>query len=193
MFNQKLRYFISGTLVLTIIGFLVFTVFARTPNKIIEVFTGVNIYVDGTLLNMDTEAFIYNGRTYLPVRAVVEAVGKAIYWDDSTNSVYIRSDIETESIVNIKKLNGTYYSEYGNSLTFDGKRYIEKNYEGDKVFASGNFDIIGEDITFHNDAGYIERGVYDSVDDSFKYYGESWTKNKPDVPKSIAPATTMPR
>ena len=35
------------------------------------------------------EPFIYNGTTYLPVRAVGEALGKQVGWDGKTKTVYI--------------------------------------------------------------------------------------------------------
>ena len=35
------------------------------------------------------EPFIYEGTTYLPVRAVGEALGKAVTWDGATKTVYI--------------------------------------------------------------------------------------------------------
>lgn len=63
--------------------------------KTIEVFTGVKIYIDDKELNPTdpngnpVDVFIYDGTTYLPVRAVSEAVGKAVQWDGATRSVYL--------------------------------------------------------------------------------------------------------
>lgn len=37
----------------------------------------------------EIEPFIYNGTTYLPVKAVGEAVGKDVTWDSATSTVYI--------------------------------------------------------------------------------------------------------
>lgn len=54
-------------------------------------YKNIKIYADGNLVNTSdsNEAFIYNGTTYLPVRAVGEAFNKAIDWDGATSSVYI--------------------------------------------------------------------------------------------------------
>lgn len=55
----------------------------------------MDIYVDDARLDArdangnPVEVFIYNGTTYLPVRAVGEAVGKAVQWESKTSSVYI--------------------------------------------------------------------------------------------------------
>jgi N-acetylmuramoyl-L-alanine amidase len=44
------------------------------------------IHVGGTTL----EGIIIDGRTYAPVRALGEAIGHQVTWDDSTSSVIIR-------------------------------------------------------------------------------------------------------
>lgn len=49
----------------------------------------IKMYVDGMRVNTSAEPFIYNGTTYLPVRAAGEALGENVYWDGSTKSVYI--------------------------------------------------------------------------------------------------------
>lgn len=54
---------------------------------------GVNIYVDGALLE-DAEAIIIDDYTYLPVRALCEAIGMDVEWIDETRSVYITAPEE---------------------------------------------------------------------------------------------------
>ena len=49
----------------------------------------IKMYVDGMRVNPSAEPFIYNGTTYLPVRAAGEALGEDVYWDGSTRSIYI--------------------------------------------------------------------------------------------------------
>lgn len=56
---------------------------------------GVKIYVDGHKLNPTdangnkVEPIIYNGTTYLPVRAVANAIRKPVYWDGPNYTVYL--------------------------------------------------------------------------------------------------------
>ena len=63
--------------------------------RTITVYSGVDIYIDDAKLDArdangnPVETFVYNGTTYLPVRAVGEAVGKAVQWESKTSSVYI--------------------------------------------------------------------------------------------------------
>lgn len=70
--------------------------FAKVGTELIEaVYANVKIYIDGTLIDPKdvngnkVEPFIYNGTTYLPVRAVGEAFGKAVSYDGQTKSVYV--------------------------------------------------------------------------------------------------------
>lgn len=72
------------------------TVFAKTGTETIEAFyNNIKIYVDGVKIDAKdatgekVEPFIYNGTTYLPVRAVGEAIGKTVTWDGETQSVYL--------------------------------------------------------------------------------------------------------
>lgn len=51
------------------------------------------------------EVFAYNGTTYLPVRAIAEALNVAVYWDGKTRSVYLgkHDTIEpTEMLYNLE-------------------------------------------------------------------------------------------
>jgi len=72
--------------------------------------TGVNIYIDDVKLNpvdangKPVEVFIYNGTTYLPVRAISNAFGKPIMWDGKTRSVYIGKHTDSKPAVWLKDL-----------------------------------------------------------------------------------------
>ncbi len=55
--------------------------------EISAAFRDIKIIVDGKQLSTSAEPFIYNGTTYLPVRAVGEAVGKEVVWDNDTKTV----------------------------------------------------------------------------------------------------------
>lgn len=63
--------------------------------KTIQVSTGIQIFVDGEKMEPKdangnpVETFIYNGTTYVPLRAVSQYLGKTVKWDGDTRSVYI--------------------------------------------------------------------------------------------------------
>lgn len=82
----------------------------------------VNIYVDGVAVqNMDVEPFIENGRTLVPVRAVAEAMGAEVLWDQATQTVSLKKfaqKISYKTIVhNIVKDDGTTEPVYGTGMT----------------------------------------------------------------------------
>ena len=77
----------------------------------------INIFVNGNALN--TGAFIMNDSTYIPLRAVSEALGSNVNWDGNTRSVYIDSDEDTVTAQVIENASssvvaivGNYKSEY---------------------------------------------------------------------------------
>ena len=72
--------------------------YAAMAARNIDVFTGVSIFVDGRELRPadakgnDVEAFIYEGTTYVPLRAVGEALGAEVSWNKDTKTVYLNSE-----------------------------------------------------------------------------------------------------
>lgn len=57
-----------------------------------------HITVNGNIVPIDTAALIRNGRTYLPIRAVLEAFGADVNWDNGTVSVTSPASGEFENI-----------------------------------------------------------------------------------------------
>ena len=92
---KKFSGFVSGVLVTLLVMGLASPAMAALKAKTIEVFTGVTLYVDDVKFTPkdangnDVEVLLYNGTTYLPVRAIGEAYGKDIAWDNDTKSAYI--------------------------------------------------------------------------------------------------------
>lgn len=78
---------------------------AAVSTSWISVTNGISIYVDDVKLNAvdgngnAVEAFASNGTTYLPVKAISEAVGKAVSWDGKSRSVYIGKHDSTKPSV----------------------------------------------------------------------------------------------
>ncbi len=62
---------------------------ANGTKNISATFRNIKIVVDGKEVSTSAEPFIYNGTTYLPIRAVGEAVGKEVTWNAGTNTVYL--------------------------------------------------------------------------------------------------------
>ena len=91
-------------------------------NVKLNVYTGINIYVDGKLYSPEPlngvvgEAFVYNGTTYLPVRDITHLYNADIKWEN--NSVIITKSTSE----------GQYYiDENGNKVYIDYPDFKESN------------------------------------------------------------------
>lgn len=97
---QRLKDMILGAMVAILIGGSAPTAFAKVSKMNIPVsFNNIKVVIDGKELKTDKEPFTYEGTTYLPVRAVAEAVGKDVVWDSATQTVTLggASQIANES------------------------------------------------------------------------------------------------
>lgn len=118
--TSKIPSFLAGMLVMALLAGLIPSAVAAS-GKSITIFPGVSIYLDDVKLNPTdangnpVEAFIYNGTTYLPVRAVSEALGQVVQWDGKTHSVYIGKHSGDKPAVMLKDLDyfsGTHSNDF---------------------------------------------------------------------------------
>lgn len=57
----------------------------------------IQIIVDGKMLKVDTDPYIKNDRTMVPMRAIFEALGATVTWDDSTKTaIGVKDDVEVK-------------------------------------------------------------------------------------------------
>lgn len=111
------------------------------------------MYVNGKTIELDVPATIMNGRTMLPLRSVVEAVGKYVYWDEANKIIMIGShpfpDMTEEIKITVAKLNGTYVAppkeeepeEEATGLPVDANKVyevlFEETFEGKELVSPG--------------------------------------------------------
>ena len=89
--KRGFKGFVCGVLATTlVVGSAAFAVGQWKTIDVLE--NDITVIVDGVQLNESN--FLYNDRTYLPLRAVAEVVGKPVYYDETTNTAYI-SDLTT--------------------------------------------------------------------------------------------------
>ncbi len=92
---HRVRDFLAGALTMALVAGLAVPAGAAMASKTIQVLTGAEIYVDGVEMEPTdangnpVETFVYNGTTYVPLRAVSEYLGKAVSWDGANQRVYI--------------------------------------------------------------------------------------------------------
>jgi hypothetical protein len=95
---------------------------AALVNKTINVSAGVNVYVDDQKLDPrdgqgnPVEVFIYDGTTYLPIRAISNSLGIPISWEGATQSVYVGKHSSDKPTVWMHDLD--YFTRSGKAASF---------------------------------------------------------------------------
>ncbi|NSL51644.1 stalk domain-containing protein [Calidifontibacillus erzurumensis] len=161
--------------------------------------SSVKIFADGKPLNLQSEPLNIEGKVYLPLRDIGEALGKKIDWDGVNNSIFIGANKNayrpSTGIYQLKPLYGETYFQVG----YGGKDLLQPAEKGGKItLYRQNFSTInaiaflnGSSIGFqlHDHKYYLIRGLA-GVDDSnpsdsekgiIKFYGDN---------KEIATITT---
>ena len=95
---QRIKDMLCGALIASMVLSTGTVAFAKVANINIPVsYNNIKVIVDGKQLTTNKEPFTYEGTTYLPIRAVAEAVGKDVSWDGKTQTVTLSSkDTKTE-------------------------------------------------------------------------------------------------
>ena len=136
---QKAKYFLSGILCTLMLLALTEPALGALVGKAIQVYTGVNVYVDDVKIEPQdehgnpVEVFSYNGTTYLPVRALSKAFGKPIQWDGKTLSVYVGKHSSDKPAVWLENLD--YFDSDGHTLkaSKDTKDNLATVYKGNII------------------------------------------------------------
>ncbi|WP_352400148.1 copper amine oxidase N-terminal domain-containing protein [Anaerotignum sp.] len=121
---HKFKDMALGAMVATLIVGAVPIAYGKVADTMIPVsYNSIKVLVDGKELKTDKEPFTYDGTTYLPVRAVAEAVGKEVKWDSATKTVTLseattdaKSDTQTEPVAADPVL----YNSNGIKITYKG-------------------------------------------------------------------------
>jgi hypothetical protein len=88
--------FVAGVLVTAMLSGVAVM---ASPDMVARVF-GVRVEVDGAAVNFaaDSQPFIIEGRTFLPVGAIADALGFEVEWDAATQTVSVATGGATPSI-----------------------------------------------------------------------------------------------
>ncbi|MBQ7897900.1 MAG: copper amine oxidase N-terminal domain-containing protein [Clostridia bacterium] len=108
-------------------------------------FRNIKIFIDGGEIvpkgsdGSVVEPFIMNGATYLPVRAVAEALGKDVAWDGKTSTVYIgkKDQLQPDNYLDrIQYNNFITANTYNNLYKINGTitDYLSKDYTNGMLF-----------------------------------------------------------
>lgn len=77
------------------------------------------IYKNNIKIQNDSKAIVKNGRTYLPIRVVMESLDYNVSWDDINKSVIINSNLN-KNLNKIKRLNYNFITDDSQSLPVNG-------------------------------------------------------------------------
>lgn len=106
-----------------------------------------SVYLDGTKMTFDVNPFIENDRTLVPFRAIFEAVGAEVEWDEATKTViaareknggvtFITLQIDSAAFINGEKKDIDVPAKIVNDRTFVPLRFVVEAL-GEKVEWNG--------------------------------------------------------
>lgn len=130
----------------------------------------IPVYMDGEEVIFDTQPFIENGRTLVPMRAIFEKYGARVDWDDDTNTVtaYTKGMILSMDINNTTIFKNTLPEETDvPAILRDGRTYVPLRLVAETL----NSDVVWDDKT---KSVFITRKENNYLDwnSSYDYYGQ---------------------
>lgn len=160
---HRIRDFGAGAITTALVLGLLIPAGAAMTSKTIQVLTGAEIYVDGVELNPTdangnpVETFVYNGTTYVPLRAVSQSLGKAVNWDGENKRVYI-GEIpgEKQYLLNVCPPYQTDGYSADTTYTMTGKKYTNGMSLNDNYGGMAIFNLNGQYDTLEFDMGHID-------------------------------------
>lgn len=128
--KKKVYFKVLGATVLALLLGCTSAIAKQSTENIQVSYSNIKMVVNGVPVEpkdangSKIEPFIYNGTTYLPVRAVGDAFGQQVTWDGNTKTVYIgdapNSNMYLTDVCSPYDTNG-YYSN--KTFEMDGKKY----------------------------------------------------------------------
>ncbi|MBP3318527.1 MAG: hypothetical protein J6K94_00835 [Ruminiclostridium sp.] len=159
--------FAMGIVTTLMVSMLVVPGFAATVANTITVYTGISISVDGeeflpTDVNgKEVEPMLYQGTTYLPIRAIGNLYNTPIDWDNDTKTVLIGAQPGEAMPLHLFPMAS---SENMVMLTGDAAKFT--NVQGEERTPFNRLD--GSDLWCG--AGYLLDGKYTTLKGTFETY-----------------------
>ncbi|MEG2008623.1 MAG: stalk domain-containing protein, partial [Oscillospiraceae bacterium] len=145
---------------------------ASKATKTIEItYRDIKISIDGKQITPKdasgntVEPFIYNGTTYLPIRAVASALGVEVGWDGDTSTAYLGKQPENLLwLVASEKYYDNAAGEvyHSTTYTYDAKGNMIKLQDSDGFVADYTYDAAGNQLGVAYDDGDWEKYTYDA-------------------------------
>lgn len=87
--KEKIKSYVSGFLTAVLFLGAGSLVYANTVSRNITYGVRINLNGSPMQLDADSQPFVMDGRTFLPVRAIAEAIGMPVDFNAGTNTVYL--------------------------------------------------------------------------------------------------------
>lgn len=176
---KKIAHFRRPLIAFLCVALVTATAFAASGTKNIAVtYKNIKLNIDGVEVTpkdangATVEPFVYNGTTYLPVRAVGSALGKQVSWDGNTNTVYIGTDLgQSVFLMDVCPPYEEAYATIG-SVTMSGQSYSHgfkmcTGWAGDSM-SYAYFNLNGNYSAMEFDFGAIDR--YNEFEMKYEIY-----------------------
>lgn len=172
----KMKYMFTGALIGAMVAGTTPALAANMTKNIQVAYQNIKLVVDGKRVSLsgNKEPFVYNGTTYLPIRAVGEAMDKQVSWDGNTKTVYIGDAGDMPGMTNylVEVCSPYEVNQYEQPSTFKmgGKTYARGFMLGGTDFREGYalFNLNGKYNTLEFDLGHIDGD--DMYDGAFDIY-----------------------
>ncbi len=103
-------------------------------SKILLTVGSADMTVNGEVVTLDAAPFVENDRTFVPIRAITESLGKKVFWHDS--GLIVVGDNESISDENVQKLSELYAQDTSSAEVAEVEPY---NYFTDEMMYKRTF------------------------------------------------------
>lgn len=141
---------------------------STTNTNITNVSSNITIYINGSLFKSDKNAFIYHGRTLIPLRAVGENLGAKFSWDgenrtvtiskgDSTIKLYIDNRLYSYTIDGVTNYDVTDIAP----IIENGSTYVPLRLISNVLGLDIKWNGEKREITVNNDDNFVFNNFFD--------------------------------
>ena len=133
MLKEKLKGFVVGVVLTSLVVGTIPTMAEKITKSAELLYNNIKVVIDGKQADLKdaqgntVEPFIIDGTTYLPVRAVSNALNKAVSWDRATQTVYLGENKEIEQpsvwLKDLETFTGTVETKSVDTVEFGGYEY----------------------------------------------------------------------
>ena len=141
--------------------FMIFALILSLPTQSSAFTNAKGVILDGYEIEMDMAPIIENGRTLVPLRGVLEAMGATVTWDQSTKTASAFFDGNSASVT-INKFTA-YANGYAMTLEVPAKIVNGRTMVPLRFMA----EAIGYDVSFSDGWVYLEMPMTDDYSDFY--------------------------